>query len=379
MTKTVKITANSVTFSGLIQAIRLGVSINKPTIFLGTYGIAKSAGVHFAAAELGYCVVDFRAGEILPEDVGGIGIPRLQHYDDGIAEQLVERAVPDIITSVREAVRETGKPCILFLDEITSAVPAVQAALFQVLLDRRAGGRDFPPGTEVVAAGNLVTDRSLVEELARPLLNRAMVYNYTGPTFEEFNAYMEKRDFHPIIRTFLKVHEEYVCDKIDPESEQSPTPRSLETASDLLKSGKANGNFRLTALAATLGGACAHELTAFVDMHDQLTPIEVILADPADCKMPDGADFASTYMQITALASAVNARAAATPASADVTKLATATWTYIKRFPVEMGCVYLASANTVVLSSLLVTHITELQTMHGGAYLELFPQVAGGS
>lgn len=377
MTSSAKVQTNSVTFTGMVKAVRVGAQLDKPTIFLGTYGIAKSAGIRLAAEQLGYCVVDFRAGEILPEDVGGIGVPVAKQYDNGVIEQHVERALPDIIAQCRAAVAKHNKPVMLFLDEITSAVPAVQATLFQVLLDRMAGGREFPEHTRVVAAGNLITDRSLVEELARPLLNRAMVYNYTGPTYEEFDEFMQETGFHPVIRTFLKVNEVYICDKIDPEAEQSPTPRSWETASKLLHMPDLDRRFRLTALAATVGGAAAHELEAFLDMEANLVPIDLILDNPEGERRPASDNFAANYMQVYALNDAVNRRVRDLAGdTAEVNRICSAAWRYMMRFNVELGSLYLAGISTEVLTSTLVQHQHDLQTAHDGAYLDLFTQLS---
>ena len=43
---------------------------------------------------------------------------------------------------------------LLFLDELSTAPPAVQAALLRVVLERRVGALQLPPGVRIVAAAN---------------------------------------------------------------------------------------------------------------------------------------------------------------------------------------------------------------------------------
>lgn len=360
---------NTITFDGLIENIELGASIDKPVIILGTFGIGKSAGVNLAAAKLGYTVVDYRASEVLPEDIGGIGVPMTQ----GDADMYVQRAVPDIIQACRAAHISTGMPVLLFLDEITSALPAVQAALFQVFLDRKAGGQALPQGTYVVAAGNLASDRSVVEELARPLLNRAMVYNFIGPTLEEYKRLMSVEEFHPVVQTFLEVHPQYVCDKINPDNEQSPTPRSLETASDLLKSPKLRNRNRMTALAATLGGECASAIEAFLTINDGLVPFPSIMDDPEGVQMPSGEDFAVGYMQMLGAAQGLN-RKMSEDAKANA-PLVDKLWVYIKRVPVELGTLLITSLKSPAVTVLLTNHLAELESAEDGAYGRILTQL----
>lgn len=66
---------------------------------------------------------------------------------------------------------ETGQG-ILFLDELTTAPPSVQAALLRVILERKVGFRDLPKGVRVVAAANPPDIVSGGWELSPPLRNR---------------------------------------------------------------------------------------------------------------------------------------------------------------------------------------------------------------
>ena len=61
---------------------------------------------------------------------------------------------------------------ILFLDEISAAPQSVQAAAYQITLDRMVGEHKLPDNCIVIAAGNRVTDRSVAYTMPKALANR---------------------------------------------------------------------------------------------------------------------------------------------------------------------------------------------------------------
>ena len=63
---------------------------------------------------------------------------------------------------------------ILFLDEISSCTPAVQASAYQITLDRTIGEHKLPDNCIVIAAGNRMNDKSVVSKMPKALANRLM-------------------------------------------------------------------------------------------------------------------------------------------------------------------------------------------------------------
>ncbi len=61
---------------------------------------------------------------------------------------------------------------LLFLDELSTAPPAVQAALLRLVLERRIGALQLPPGVRIVAAANPRSSAADGWELSPPLANR---------------------------------------------------------------------------------------------------------------------------------------------------------------------------------------------------------------
>ena len=61
---------------------------------------------------------------------------------------------------------------LINLEELPSAVPMVQAALYQLVLDRKVGEYELPEGASLIACGNRETDRGVVHRMPTPLASR---------------------------------------------------------------------------------------------------------------------------------------------------------------------------------------------------------------
>lgn len=348
---------NNCNIRDLRSMLAVNASIGKTTMIFGTFGIGKSAIAAQFAAENDYAMVDFRASEVLPEDVGGIGIP-MQTPNQ---EPFVVRAIPDLVSACRAAAAG-GRKVLLFLDEITSAVPAVQAALYQVALDKKAGMHALPEGTFVVMAGNLETDNGVVETMARPLLNRCSVLHFAGPTLDEFKPYMADRGFSPIIQAFLATMPSALID-VNPDNEQSATPRAWEYASEVLLSDKLPRNLRLLALASAVGDEYAAKLEAYLTISDTLIPLSAIYASPETAPVPNVSNFAAVYMQVVSLSNDLRAKIKALPGGVlagagaqgvkdDIVKA----WTYTKRASPEVASLFLVNAAVGAVVTAIAAH-----------------------
>lgn len=77
--------------------------------------------------------------------------------------------------------KEKDKIHIVFLDELTNALPSIQGMAFNLVLDRELNGKwKLPENARIVAAGNDYSDSLAANEWAEPLFNRfAHVYIQT--------------------------------------------------------------------------------------------------------------------------------------------------------------------------------------------------------
>ncbi|WP_242907072.1 AAA family ATPase [Actinomadura terrae] len=152
-----------------LEALALAVSANVPVLLWGEPGIGKTAGVERLAARLGVPLETVIASVHEPSDFAGLPV-----IGDDPAATGVPMAPPD--WAVRLAAAGRG---VVFFDELSSAPPAVQAALLRVVLERRVGSLALPGRVRVVAAANPPASAADGWHLSPPLANRFVHLRWT--------------------------------------------------------------------------------------------------------------------------------------------------------------------------------------------------------
>ncbi len=124
---------------------------------------------------------------------------------------------------------------VLFLDEITAAPPSVQAAAYQLVLDRKIGEHELPENCLVFAAGNRTTDQSLAHKMPKALSNR-LLHVEVKVSYPSWRKWAVSHDIDPRVVSFLDEHPDLLLDFKENSSELAfPTPRSYEMVSKVLK------------------------------------------------------------------------------------------------------------------------------------------------
>jgi MoxR-like ATPase len=129
--------------SEVLSSLQVLANIRKPAFLWGPPGVGKSQIVAQVATSLGVRLIDIRAVLLDPVDLRG-----LPTVEAGKAAWAIPAFLP-----------EDGAG-ILFLDELNAAPPLVQAACYQLVLDRALGEYRLPDGWSVFAAGNREGDRA---------------------------------------------------------------------------------------------------------------------------------------------------------------------------------------------------------------------------
>jgi len=140
------------------EALAVAVAVGAPVILWGAPGTGKTSVVQALAGSLGLHCEVVVASIHDPTDFAGLPV---------VSDGTVSFAPP--IWARRLA--ESGEG-ILFLDELTTAPPAVQAALLRVVLERSVGDLALPPEVRVVAAANPPEQAADGWDLSPPLANR---------------------------------------------------------------------------------------------------------------------------------------------------------------------------------------------------------------
>ena len=145
--------------SELAATLALLVEARQPVILWGAPGSAKSAVAQQVAADAGREYVDVRALLLDPVDLRGI--PWRDSADR------TRWAPPAFLPPTDDPGR-----WLINLEELPSAVPMVQAALYQLVLDRKVGEYELPEGASLIACGNRESDRGVVHRMPTPLASR---------------------------------------------------------------------------------------------------------------------------------------------------------------------------------------------------------------
>lgn len=123
---------------------------------------------------------------------------------------------------------------ILFLDEISAAPPSVQAAAYQITLDRMVGEHKLPENCIVIAAGNRVTDKSVAYNMPKALANRLCHFEIKGDS-KAWHDWALKKGIHKYVVSYLEFNSGSLM-RFDYSGTNLAfaTPRSWEMVSNIL-------------------------------------------------------------------------------------------------------------------------------------------------
>ena len=124
---------------------------------------------------------------------------------------------------------------VLFLDEMNSAAPAVQAAAYQLILNRRVGTYKLPDNVMIIAAGNREADKGVTYRMPAPLANR-FVHLELAVSFDDWFDWAVSNRIHNEVVGYLQFAKQDLYD-FDPKSPSRSfaTPRSWSFVSEMLE------------------------------------------------------------------------------------------------------------------------------------------------
>ena len=258
-----------------------------PLFLWGSPGIGKSSIIHQYAKNIDAVMVDVRLSQFDPVDLRGLPSP---------SGDSTRWLAPAILPFVGNPNFPTDRPIILFLDELAQASPAVQAAAFQLVLDRRVGEHVLLQNTYIIAASNRASDRAGTNRLSTPLLNR-FVHLEVVSDFDAWKQWALSNNIHPLIIGFLS-QRPALLDQFETAlksgAQAFPTPRSWHFLSSLLHTipnlPTTPTHVISTLAASAVGAAVAAEFVAFVENANILPTWEEIVATPQKAKIPDRPD-----------------------------------------------------------------------------------------
>jgi hypothetical protein len=298
-----------------VEALALAVNANLPVLLWGEPGIGKSATLQQLAADLGTPLETVIASVHEPSDFSGLPI-----IGDNPATDGVPMAPPDWAVRLSRA----GEG-LLFFDELSSAPPAVQAALLRVVLERRVGSLGLPERVRIVAAANPAASAADGWHLSPPLANRFVHLQWTHdprtvarglagtwprvhvPEVAEGRVGTAVARARGTIAGFLTARPgltHHMPTDAQARGGAWPSPRTWEMALRLLVFHHATGcgkDALATAVIGAVGNGAGLEFVTYLEELDLPDP-ERVLADPEAFTLPERGDRQLAFLTATVAA-----------------------------------------------------------------------------
>jgi hypothetical protein len=253
----------------------------------GEPGIGKSSLLEQIAGDLGF---DHAYIDVPNMDLGDIAMPVIDH------DTKTTRYYPNARFKIHEK-----KPLVIMLDEFTKGAEPVKNMLHPMLekANPRLGDISLHEQNIVFLTGNLSTD-GVGDSLKAHSRNRLVPVTIQKPDAEQWISWAISKDVAPEVCAWVSQYPHVLASYTDAAQADNPyiynpkrnqlafvSPRSLETASNIVKTRMANdADAVIAALTGALGESGARDMQAYIEFADQLPTWDDTIKDPKGTKVP---------------------------------------------------------------------------------------------
>ena len=208
------------------EMIKGAIDSDIPVFLHGASSEGKSARVKQFDSD---CVIIYLRNAT-PESLNGKSV-----YNATTGEMI--DVMPSWLKKINEKCEnEPDKLHIVFLDELTNALPSIQGIAFNIVLDKEVNGIwKLPSNARIVAAGNDMKDSLAANQMAEPLFNR-FAHVYIKTTVENWLKWASTHNIHPAIYSFIAFKRDKVLRSEYDGEKPNADPRKWEMASKMLYS-----------------------------------------------------------------------------------------------------------------------------------------------
>ena len=129
----------------------------------GSPAIGKSAIVRQIAKMFNLLLIDVRLGNHEPSEMSGF---------PSVRGEKIAYIPTELFPVEGDKIPDGYAGWLVFMDELTSATPVMQAAAYKVILDRLVGNKRLHSNVAIIGAGNLETDNAVVFPMSEALKSR---------------------------------------------------------------------------------------------------------------------------------------------------------------------------------------------------------------
>ena len=263
--------------SELAATLKVLVEARQPVMVWGGPGCGKSEVAQQVAAEGGRTYYDVRALLLDPVDLRGI-----PWRDD---DNRTRWAPPDFLPPTASTALY-----LVNLEELPSGVPMVQAALFQLVRDRKCGEYELPEGASLMACGNRESDRGVTHRMPTPLASR-FVHLEIKVDVPDWCSWAAGSGIAPEVLFYIQMRPE-MLHQFDPQSREAAfaCPRTWEFVSNVVNQrGSLDPAAERALFRGSVGEAAAVEFSAFLKVWRELPHPKAVIDDPENALVPENA------------------------------------------------------------------------------------------
>ena len=234
-------------------------------------GMGKSDIIRTIADLFKLKVIDLRVSQCEPVDMQGY---------PGVIDGRMTFHIPEYFPIETDKVPDGYDGWLLFLDEFNSGNKQTEAAAYKLILDRAVYKHKLHSRCLIAAAGNLTTDRAIVNTQSTATTSRLTHYRMRV----DHKVWVDWANAHEIdhrIVSLMKFKPE-LLHRFDTSTNELtfPCPRTWEFASKVITGKNEISHITKIRLAGTVGEGAAVELATYCEIYQNLPTIEQILSNP---------------------------------------------------------------------------------------------------
>jgi hypothetical protein len=264
------------------QAVRMITTAIKAKVvpyLKGSPGTGKSQLVHQIAENYNLQLIDIRLSQADPTDLAGFPI---------IVGNKADYAPMKHFPIEGDPLPPGKSGWLIFLDEASSAPPAIQAASYKLVLDRGVGSHRLHKNVALVLAGNLETDGAIVHPMSTALQSRLLHLELVVDAKEWDEWATTRGGIHHHITSAIKFKPGWLY-TFSPDHTDCTyaCPRTWEFASRIIEASEDDSEDLLPLLAGTLSEGVAREFLLYRKIYQRLPTPEKVCASPTTVPVPE--------------------------------------------------------------------------------------------